>query len=224
MKQSKLIKGKTNIIGITGGVGAGKSTILDYIGKNYNSRVIFSDQVANDIKKKGYPAYEELVGLLGPEILDAAGEIDKGLMAEAIFRDKTLLDKVNNILHPAVNTFIISIIDKERSLNELDFVIVEAALLIENGYKDIVDELWYIYADENIRRKRLKDSRGYSDDKISGIFKGQLSDEEFRKNCDFVIDNSSTEGDAFRQIDIKLGEWKKDGKFRTAGSEGSIRT
>ena len=224
MKQSKLSTLKTNIIGITGGVGAGKSTILDYIKENYNARVIYSDQVANDIKKRGYPAYDELVELLGREVLDSDLEIDKAKMAEAIFRDKTLLDKVNNVLHPAVKTFIISIIDKERTAREHDFVIVEAALLIENGYKDIVDELWYVYADEDTRRKRLKASRGYSDDKISNIFKGQLSEAEFKKHCDFIIDNSSSESDAFKQIDNKLGEWKKDGKFRTAGSEGSIRT
>ena len=160
MKQSKLSTLKTNIIGITGGVGAGKSTILDYIKENYNARVIYSDQVANDIKKRGYPAYNELVELLGREVLDSDLEIDKAKMAEAIFQDKTLLDKVNNVLHPAVNTFIISIIDKERTAREHDF----------------------------------------------------------------VIDNSSSESEAFKQIDNKLGEWKKDGKFRTAGSEGSIRT
>ena len=224
MKQSKISNGKTNIIGITGGVGAGKSTILDYIEENYNASVIYSDQVANDIKKRGYPAYDELVEILGKEVLDENLEIDKSRMAEAIFRDRSLLDKVNNVLHPAVNTFIISIIDKERAKREHDLVIVEAALLIENGYKDIVDELWYVYADEDTRRTRLKAFRGYSDDKISNIIKGQLSEEEFRKNCDFVIDNSNSESEAFKQIDNKLGEWKKDGKFRTAGSEGSIRT
>ena len=224
MKQSKLVNGRCNIIGITGGVGAGKSTILGYISDNYSARIIYSDNVANDIKKKGYPAYEPVVSLLGKEILDADGEIDKKKMAERIFSDSALLEKVNNILHPAVNTYIINIIDDERMKNEHDFVFVEAALLIENGYKEIADELWYVYADENIRRQRLKSSRGYSDGKITAIFAGQLSDDEFRRECDFVIDNSKREEDSFKQIDNKLGEWRKNGKLRTAGSEGSIRT
>ncbi len=209
MKQSKLIKGRTNILGITGGIGAGKSTILQYIADNYNVRVIYSDDVANDIKKKGYPAYEPVVRLLGQEVLDADGEIDKKKMAQLIFNDASLLQKVNNILHPAVNEYIINIIDDERKKGLLDFVIVEAALLIENGYKDIADELWYVYADEDTRRERLKASRGYSDEKISDIFAKQLSDEEFRANCDFVIDNSAREEDSFKQIDNKLGEWRK---------------
>lgn len=209
MKQSKLLRGRCNIIGITGGVGAGKSTILKYIKDNYSSVIIYSDDVANDIKKKGYPAYEPIVELLGTGILDESGEIDKKKMAGRIFSDPELLEKVNNILHPAVNTFIINIIDNERKKNEHDFVFVEAALLIENGYKEIADELWYVYADEDTRRKRLSSSRGYSDEKISEIFSRQLSDDEFRRSCDFVIDNSQREEDSFKQIDKKLGEWKK---------------
>ena len=208
MKQSKLRSGVTNIIGITGGVGAGKSAVLGYIEDNYNAKVIYSDTVANDIKKKGYPAYDELLELLGEGILDDTGEIDKKKMATAIFGNEKLLSSVNNILHPAVNTFIINIIDSEREKGELDFVFVEAALLIENGYKNFVDELWYVYADEATRRNRLKESRGYTDDKIDKIFGSQLDDETFRANADFVIDNSGALEDATMQIDKKIGEWK----------------
>jgi dephospho-CoA kinase len=209
MKQNKLTYGKTNIIGITGGVGAGKSAILEFLAQNYNARVIYSDIVANDIKKKGYPAYDELIMLLGEGILGDDGEIDKKKMAEAIFGDEKLLSKVNNILHPAVNTFIINIIDSEREKGQLDFVFVEAALLIENGYKRIVDELWYVYASEDVRRVRLKESRGYWDQKIDDIFKNQLDEKTFRENADFVIDNSSSLDEMAVQIDIKLGEWVK---------------
>ena len=208
MKQSKLRAGETNIIGITGGVGAGKSAVLQYIQENYNAKDIYSDNVANDIKKKGYPAYDELIALLGDGILDDTGEIDKKKMAAAIFGNEKLLSSVNNILHPAVNAFIINIIDKERDKREFDFVFVEAALLIENGYKEFVDELWYVYADEATRRKRLKQSRGYNDDKIDKIFKSQLDDKTFRENADFVIDNSETLEEATKQIDKKIGEWK----------------
>ena len=81
--------------------------------------------------------------------------------------------------------------------------------MIENGYKSIVDELWYVYADEDTRRRRLRDSRGYLDGKITDIFKSQLDDKTFRENADFVIDNSSSLDEMETQIDIKLGEWAK---------------
>ncbi len=194
------------VIGVTGGVGAGKSTVLNYIQESCNCRIIFSDQVANDIKLKGQSCYEPIVELLSDEILGEDGEIDKKKMAAKIFSDEKLLKQVNEILHPAVNNYIFGEIEKEKSRKILDYLFIEAALLIENGYDKVVDELWYIYADEDVRRARLKASRGYSDEKIDDILKGQLRDEEFRKYADFVIDNSGDENDTKRQIDLKLGE------------------
>ncbi|WP_029321577.1 dephospho-CoA kinase [Butyrivibrio sp. AE3004] len=194
------------IIGVTGGVGAGKSTVLNYIKSICNCRIIFADQVANDLKLKGQSCYEPIVGLLSEDILSENGEIDKNKMAAKIFADEELIQKVNDILHPAVNIYISDAIKQEKIRDELDYLFIEAALLIENGYDKIVDELWYIYVSEDVRRQRLKASRGYSDDKINDIFKGQLKDDEFRKYADFVINNSGDESDMKRQIDLKLGE------------------
>ena len=125
-------------------------------------------------------------------------------MASAIFNNKNMLKNVNNILHPAVNTFIINIIEDEKARGELDFVFVEAALLIENGYEKIADELWYVYASEDVRRQRLRSSRGYSDEKITDILNKQLDDATFRKHCQFVIDNSGSLQEAAAQIDQRL--------------------
>ena len=72
---------------------------------------------------------------------------------------------------------------------------------------DIVDEMWYIYAREEVRRRRLKESRNYTDEKIDAIMKSQLKEEIFRKYCSIVIDNSEGLPAAFRQIDRKLGEY-----------------
>lgn len=77
---------------------------------------------------------------------------------------------------------------------------IEAALLIEDHYEEICDELWYIYAEPQVRRERLRASRGYSDEKISAIFASQLSDEEFRKHCQAVIDNSGCIEEAYKEI------------------------
>ena len=113
--------------------------------------------------------------------------------------------KINQIMHPLVNSYIIELINTEKRNNIYDFLFIEAALLIENGYDKIVDELWYIYADVEVRRKRLRESRGYSDTKINNILKSQLSEDEFRKHCRVVIDNSGELDNAFRQVDAELG-------------------
>ena len=198
------------IIGITGGVGAGKSSVLQYMQENYRCRMILADNVGNQVKLPGEICYNQLVELLGSDILDENGFIDKNRMAEAIFSDKNVLEKVNAIIHPAVKDYILTEIEKEKQLQNYDFFFVEAALLIECGYGAHVDELWYIYASEDVRRRRLKLNRGYTDEKVSQIMSGQLKEEEFRANCQVVIDNGSDFSNTKKQIDKILGDrlWK----------------
>lgn len=192
------------VIGITGGVGAGKSELLKYISLKYNSGVIYSDNVANEIKKKGTKCYDKIVSLLGKTIVGEDGEIDKTKMAAMIFANDDLLYKVNDILHPAVEEYIDEKVSFESKENKLDFLFIEAALLIESGYKEKVYEMWYVKASKDVRRKRLKESRGYSDSKIREIFDSQLSDEEFIKGSDFVIDNDRDISFSEKEIDNRL--------------------
>lgn len=195
------------VIGITGGVGAGKSSLLAYLAEKYHCKIILADEVAHIVKEPGEECYDRLVTLLSEEILNEDGTIHKGKMAEKIFASEEILEQVNAIIHPAVKEWILREIDREREKKELDFLFLEAALLIEDGYLNIVDEMWYIYAREEVRRARLKASRNYSDEKINAIFRSQLSEEEFRKNCKVVIDNSDSLPEACKQMDEKLGEY-----------------
>ncbi len=193
------------VIGVTGGVGAGKSLILNYVKDNYNAEIIFADDLAKNLCKKGEVCFEPLVKLLGESVVSTDGEIDKGLMAAKIFEDDSLRSNVNGIIHPAVKNYILNRIKILNDEQAVDYLFIEAALLIEDGYKAIVDELWYIYADESIRRTRLKNSRGYSDKKIDDIMNSQLSDKMFRENCNYIIDNSESSEFSFKQIRERLG-------------------
>ncbi len=194
------------VIGITGGVGAGKSCILSYLQERTSCRLIMADQVAHRLEEPGGICYEQIVSLLGRQILSEDGRIDKGKMAAEIFGDKELLAQVNRIVHPAVKRYIVEAIEQERQARRIDYLFLEAALLIEDGYGQIVDEMWYIHTDEKVRRDRLKASRGYTDEKIDSIMRGQLPAEEFSKHCAVVLDNSGTLESVYRQIDEKLGE------------------
>lgn len=195
------------VIGITGGVGSGKTALLNYIGQNYKCRILLADEAAHKVKEPGQPCYEKLVMLLSPDILNEDGTIHKGKMAARIFESKELLAQVNQIIHPAVKERILEEIKKAKEAGDVDFFFVEAALLIECGYLSLVDEMWYIYAREEIRRRRLGASRNYSEEKIDAIMKSQLSEEGFRQHCTFVIDNNGDLEAACRQIDRKLGEY-----------------
>lgn len=193
-------------IGITGGIGAGKSCILSYIQQNCSCRILLADEAAHEIQEPGTACYDRIAGILGNEVLQADGRIDRKKMAAAIFSDAELLKKVNAIIHPAVKEYILEEIERERQAGEKDVFFLEAALLIEEGYDRVLDELWYIYADEDTRRKRLSEERGYSQEKIDHILKNQLSEEAFRAHCKVIIDNSRDLGDTYRQIDERLKE------------------
>lgn len=195
------------IIGITGGIGTGKTEVLSYIRKKYNCEIILADEVAHKVKEPGERCYAGLIELLGKEILLDNGEIDRTKMAEIIFADEALLLKVNELIHPAVKQYISDRINKAAARQAIDFLFIEAALLIEDGYMDIVDELWYIYADEEVRRIRLRQHRHYSDEKITGILSRQLSEEQYKRHCRVLIDNSGSIQETYRQINEKLEEY-----------------
>ena len=194
------------VVGITGGIGAGKSQILAYLKEHTRCRIIIADQVAHELEEPGGRCYQPIVSILGTAILTEDGRIDRAKMAARIFADGKLLSQINEIVHPAVKEYITGAIAEERAGDRIDYLFIEAALLIGDGYKTIVDELWYIHTDIQVRRERLKASRGYSDEKIDSIMNGQLSEEEFYGQCSVVIDNSGTLDSVYRQIDKKLGE------------------
>ncbi|MCR4990618.1 MAG: dephospho-CoA kinase [Lachnospiraceae bacterium] len=194
------------VIGITGGVGCGKSTIVTAMEKKYSCAVLMADDAAHKVYAKGCDAYHKLVELLGQDVLDEDKNIDRKKMAALILDDEELLGKVNSIVHPAVKDYILSRIKEEKESKEHEFFLLEAALLIECGYNDIVDEMWYVYADESTRRARLKTQRGYTDERIDSILDFQLSDEGFRNGSDFVIDNSNTVDESMLQIAKRIGK------------------
>lgn len=95
---------------------------------------------------------------------------------------------------------------KERERGEIQLLVLEAALLIEEHYDEICEELWYIYTAEDIRRTRLMESRGYSKEKVQHIFDSQLKESEYRSHCSVVIDNNGDLAETYRQIEKALAE------------------
>ena len=177
------------IIGITGGVGSGKSEVLNYLRREHNAVVCQADIVAKNLQKKGTICYRQIVDHFGKDILLKNGRIDRAKLAQIVFSDESELKILNKIVHPAVKKRILKYIRDERKKNTKIFVI-EAALLLEEHYDELCDETWFVHTSDSVRRKRLRLSRGYSDDKIDSIFKAQKSIDEFLERCDKAIDNS----------------------------------
>ena len=196
------------VIGITGGVGSGKSAVLSAIKETYNCSVLFADDIANFLKVPGGACYVPIVKLLGTEILDAKGFIDNKKMAQVIFKDSVLLEAVNKIVHPAVYDYIVQTIETIRTQGTIDFVFVEAALFIEAGYQAFSDSVWYIQVPRTLRETRLVESRGYSLEKIVSIMNKQLQEETFLAACDVVIDNSGSMENTMKQVDETLRKYE----------------
>ena len=195
------------VLGITGGVGAGKCTVLGYLADHYGARVIEADRVAHLLQQPGGDCYDAIVNCFGREILFPDGRINREILGKIVYADQKQLKVLNRIVHPAVKTYIIEIIAQERKKGAVPFVTIEAALLLEDGYDQICDEIWYIYADEAARTKRLQSSRGYSPEKIRSVMANQRDEEGYRSGCKLVIDNSSDfVENTYEQIDKGLRE------------------
>ena len=192
-------------IGITGGVGAGKSKILDYLAGKPNVRVMLADEIAHDLMEPGTDCYERLRERFGNEdIYCEDGHFDRLKLASVIFSDEDKREQLNAIVHPAVKEYVKQQLFEERRQGQLQLLVLEAALLIEEHYDEICDELWYIYTREEIREARLMESRGYSREKVQQIFSSQLKEAEYRKHCSVVIDNNEGLEEMHRQIDAAV--------------------
>ena len=187
------------VIGITGGVGAGKTQILEYLNNKYGATICQADAVGKKLQKKGTECFDAIVAHFGTEILDAKGELDREKLADIVFSDKVELSVLNSIVQPAVKEEIYKKIAKEERKNT-NLFILESAILIEDHYEEICDELWYIYVEDSIRKKRLIYARGYDSKKVDDIIAAQLPKSMFMKHCDRVIDNSNT----FEETKIQL--------------------
>lgn len=187
------------VLGITGGVGSGKSQVLEHLQKEFGATVCQLDQVAKELQKKGQPCYDQIVEAFGAGILEEQGELDRGKLAQVVFRNPEKLQKLNEIVHPEVKHWVQQDIAQKKN-SECPLYVIEAALMPGAGYDQICQEMWYIYAAEAVRRQRLKQSRGYSEEKITSMIQAQPTEEAFRQISQVVIENSGSFEDTKKQI------------------------
>ena len=188
------------VIGITGGVGAGKSDILEYLHDKYGATIIKADENGKKVQKKGTECFDKIVEHFGEEILNEKGELNREMLADIVFSDEKELEVLNCIVHPAVGEEILRKIKSEER-KSTNLVLIESAILNEVHYETFCDEVWYIYVEESIRKQRLIYARGYSSQKVDDIIASQMSKSEFMENCDRVIDNSNSFEETKAQLD-----------------------
>lgn len=192
------------VIGLTGGVGSGKSTIAKLLEEQFHAYVIYTDEVARELMEKDQTCYKKVVKEFGEFILTENQDIDRGKLASIVFADETKLKRLNELTHPEVKQAVFQLVEQLKEQDNYTMLVIETALLIEAKYAPLCDEVWYVYVPELIRAERLKTSRHYSEEKISAIFEKQMKEHEFRACATFVIDNSKSIQSSKRQIEQKL--------------------
>ena len=199
------------MIGITGGVGAGKSEILSFLEKQPGTVCIRADETGRALMEPGGACFAPVLALFGEKVLCPDGSLDRGAIAACVFADPDLREALNAVIHPAVKKEVLRRMEEERQAGT-QWLFLEAALLIEDGYDKICDELWYVYADPAVRAERLAQSRGYTAEKTQSVMRSQLPDAVFRQYCSFVIDNSGDFSDTAAQMMKRIHSYDETGE------------
>ncbi len=195
------------IIGVTGGIGSGKSTVSRMLAA-IGAHIIDADRLAKETVEKGQKALAEIVAAFGTSVLDAEGNLDRKKLSQIVFKDKQKLELLNGITHNHVAQ---KIVEKLDSLDESETAIVDAPIPIEHGFLDVVHEVWAVIADRDVRIKRVMERSGLTYNEVEDRINFQLSDEFYRNISNIVIVNNGPIEELREQVEkyYYLGITKK---------------
>jgi dephospho-CoA kinase len=167
------------------------------------AKVIEADEIARQVVEPGSPALKEIVDLLGQQILQADGRLNRALLAERLFGDEALRRRVNAIVHPRVREIELQQLEQWR--NE-PLVVLCVPLLLENQMERLVDRVVVVTVDDRVRVERLKDRDGLTEGQIAARLRAQMPQAEKVARADFVINNSGSLDETQRQVEDVLKE------------------
>ena len=172
------------VIGVTGGFGSGKSTVLGFF-RGLGARVLDSDQLAHEVLEKGHPLFDRVADLFPGAVLADGSSLDRSKVAAAVFGDPVKRKALEAIVHPYVRKRI----EEEIGRAKEKIVMVEVPLLFESGFDAFCDRTLAIEAEEDAVDRRLQ-AKGFKPDEITARRTAQMSAREKSKKADFVISNS----------------------------------
>ena len=188
------------VIGLTGRIGSGKSTVSKYLGE-LGAVVIDADKVTHEVLSPGHEIGRNVIAEFGQGILTPDGEIDRKKLGEIVFNNPEALERLTEITHPPMYEIVKNRIEEHRRRGR-KVVILEVIALIEANWTPLTDEIWVTVASDDIVIKRIKEQRGMSEEQILSRIRSQLTTEEWIKHADIVIENN---GD-FNELKTKLDE------------------
>jgi dephospho-CoA kinase len=192
------------VIGLTGGILSGKSTISQMLAEK-GAVIIDADKIGHKAYKPHTKTWQDLRNAFGGSIIKDDMEIDRKKLGEIVFNDPQALARLNEIVHPRMHSMIKEEIERLRG-EGVDVVVLEAAVLIEANWTDLVDEVWAAVAPEEVAVKRLQNRGGLSEEQARARIRSQLSPEERAKHADVIIDTDCE----LSQVRAKVAElWQR---------------
>ncbi len=195
-------------IGITGGIGSGKTTVAKYV-ESLGYPVIYADEVAKQIMAEDETVKERIVEAFGEEAYKD-GELNKTFLADIIFGNKDNVNLINSIVHPPTMKKIKDLIYEK--VGDSKFVFVEAALIYEAKFQHVFDYIILTIADEDTKIKRLLERDDTTVEEILKKMKSQWQDSAKQDKADFIVTNNSTQEELFKKIDFILSVLSKVSK------------
>lgn len=186
------------IIGLTGGIACGKSTVSAEL-KRLGAVIVDADQIAREVVEPGQTAYREILHTFGPEVVTKEGELDRKALGEKVFRDEKLRQRLEAITHPAIEQCVEGQIESARKAGA-KAVFLDVPLLFEVGWHKKCDQVWVVYVTPNIQLKRLMDRNGFTKEEALVRINAQMDLKEKVAKADLVIHNSGTIAETKQQI------------------------
>ena len=178
------------VIGLTGGIGSGKSAVSQFLAE-LGAATIDADELGHKAFKLGTEAQREVVAAFGKQIVTANGAIDREKLGTIVFSDSEALTRLNQIMHPRIYDMVKAQLEEYRR-QEAGVVVLEAPLLLEAGWTSLVDEVWVTIASEATVLKRLRERSGLSERESLARIHSQSPSEERVRHADVVIDTGCT--------------------------------
>jgi len=185
------------IIGLTGGIGSGKSTVAALFAKR-GARIVDTDKVAREVVEPGSPVLDAISYEFGQDVLAADGTLDRTALARIVFADPRKRELLNQLTHPAIRSRTLELIDKPRSD---EVVVVVVPLLFESGFDAHCDRTIAVVADPDVRRTRAAARDAVSEESVAARISAQLSDEEYERRADHIIRNDGDHEHLSRQVE-----------------------
>lgn len=177
------------VLGITGPIGSGKSTVSKYFGDR-EIIVLDADQISRDVTASGGDAIEEIEESFGSRAINPDRSLNRKYMADVVFKDNRKLDLLSSIIHKHVFIVMDKVLEEQKKL-KTKLVVLDVPIPVNKGFVDHCDQIWAVTCEDHIRLQRLLD-RGMSKDDALRRIAVQMSNDEYAALGDHVIDNSGT--------------------------------